>query len=402
MCLLSAVVVFAGFPELAPRGLWIVCGVLVWRIWGGAAPSLFLADYAVLGLSVAYVLQLVVARRGNSYSGFVAAFAGMGLYWLLRTARCKPVVHERVLVNLAMGSVLLSCSAIVYSVAWMHDLQRAGFQEFSPMKATLSSVLGGRINEWATLALQGLVFQVACLSPNLRLSKWQNVVGLVGIGLTSAAIWLTFSRGAYVALGAVFGILFGYALLGVRSGSRVILMAAAVVLLSAVVSNSAAHGGVLKTAGLHRTEQQRRSSGSRLGVWSGAVHLAFEHPILGSGPGTFAMRFVPYARLGEYRPFVSRPLNTPLAVFFEEGVLGLAGYTVLLAGLLKCARPSLLANGADAGFKSAMLSSGLLALLVKETVFSSFLEFPAVACLFWVSAATVVNLAEERGGRTGV
>jgi O-antigen ligase len=170
-----------------------------------------------------------------------------------------------------------------------------------------------------------------------------------------------------------------------------------VVLLSAAISNIVSRGGVLTTAGLRVTEQQRRSTSGRFDVWAGALQIGLRKPILGSGPGTFAMRFVPYAHLGEYRSFVGRPLNTPLGIFAEEGLLGLFCYLFLLAALFKSAGSSV-DGESDAAFRSAVLLAGLAALVAREATFSSFLECPTVACLFWIWAAAIVNTAETRRG----
>jgi O-antigen ligase len=87
--------------------------------------------------------------------------------------------------------------------------------------------------------------------------------------------------------------------------------------------------------------QARSSFHSRLMIWNAAAKMLEDSPLVGIGPGTFQETYleyqdrfpVPYLEWA-----VPEPHNTFLAFYLQLGLLGFAGFLLLLAGLGRAAR----------------------------------------------------------------
>jgi O-antigen ligase len=126
----------------------------------------------------------------------------------------------------------------------------------------------------------------------------------------------------------------------------------------------------------------------RLIVWGGALHMIENHPVLGTGPGTFAFAYTKFQPPGlskhytmahnDYLHFVSE-VGLPLIAIIIWMILSL-----YRKGFRKLKNPSRLVRGITLG---AM--SGITAILVHS--FGDFnLHIPANALLFTVLSAIVV------------
>ena len=127
----------------------------------------------------------------------------------------------------------------------------------------------------------------------------------------------------------------------------------------------------------------------RLTAWAGMVDIIKEHPVTGTGPGTFATVFTQYQPAGvacryfrghnDYLHFVSEA-GLPLIAVMLWMILGL-----YRRGLHKAKNPSRLVKGITIG---AM--SGITAVLV-HGLGDFNLHIPSNAILFAVFAAIVVS-----------
>jgi O-antigen ligase len=196
---------------------------------------------------------------------------------------------------------------------------------------------------------------------------------------------LTFSRGVYVAVTVFLVALVGFAVfLRSREVLVVVVVVIAIVSVSAVSMNSLSYGSIRKTAILHGSEQQRRSSNGRLEVWSRTAQLIRVSPVFGTGPGTFAMRYLPKAGLGDGQEFVGRPLNTILDILVEGGVIALAQYILIIMLLCLPVLREIVHVRSFRVYPCAVLLLGICAFAIRELSFSSLLENPTLMLLFWV------------------
>jgi len=112
------------------------------------------------------------------------------------------------------------------------------------------------------------------------------------------------------------------------------------------------------------------------------------------------MRFVPHAGLESGRPFVGRPLNTPLRFLIEEGMVGLSLHVAL--GMLVsggAGRAIRRMEGARA-CQTLVLLVGLWAFWLKEMTFSSLAENSLITALYWLLLGSLVSSARAPAART--
>jgi O-antigen ligase len=140
-----------------------------------------------------------------------------------------------------------------------------------------------------------------------------------------------------------------------------------------------------------------RSRVARITVWGGVVEMIKDHPLLGTGPGTFAAIYTQYQPPGFDRRYFAAH-NDYLHFTSETGlalvpVMAWMMTAFFVKGFKKLNHPSRLVRGTTLG---AM--SGVTAMLV-HSIFDFNLHIPANAILFTVLAAMVVSPIPEPGGR---
>ena len=134
---------------------------------------------------------------------------------------------------------------------------------------------------------------------------------------------------------------------------------------------------------------------ARITVWGGIVEMIKDYPLLGTGPGTFAIVYTQYQPAGfDYRYFMGH--NDYLHFVSETGlpliaVMAWMIVALFVRGFKKLNNPSRLVRGITLG---AM--SGITAILV-HSIFDFNLHIPANAILFTVLAALVVSPIPDYG-----
>ena len=142
---------------------------------------------------------------------------------------------------------------------------------------------------------------------------------------------------------------------------------------------------------------------SRITVWGGIVKIIKDHPLLGTGPGTFAAVFTQYQPPGLFSRYFAG--HNDYLHFTSETGLALVPAMVwmiialFVKGFKKLNNPSRLVRGVTIG---AM--SGITAILI-HSIFDFNLHIPANAILFTVLAAIVVSplpATDHRGQKSDV
>jgi O-antigen ligase len=131
------------------------------------------------------------------------------------------------------------------------------------------------------------------------------------------------------------------------------------------------------------------SFASRVLVWGKVLNMTSDHPLLGTGPGTFSTIFTQYQPAGFTKRFF-RAHNDYLQFISEMGMflVPIVGWMMIAfygKGLKKLKNPSRLVRGTTLG---AM--SGVTAILI-HSIFDFNLHIPANALVFTVLAAIVVS-----------
>ena len=139
---------------------------------------------------------------------------------------------------------------------------------------------------------------------------------------------------------------------------------------------------------------------ARVTVWKGVVDMIHDHPLFGTGPGTFATVFTQYQPPGfACRYFMAH--NDYLHFTSELGLLliGIILWMIIALykkGFQKLKNPSRLVRGITVG---AM--SGITAILI-HSISDFNLHIPANALLFTVLAALVAAPLPQKGEIKGI
>jgi O-antigen ligase len=86
----------------------------------------------------------------------------------------------------------------------------------------------------------------------------------------------------------------------------------------------------------NRVSSDRSSFSSRTMIWTSALHIARDNPILGIGPGNFQGKYLEYQSF--YPPYlewaVPHPHNIFLTFWLFSGILGLVGFLVVVGSVM--------------------------------------------------------------------
>jgi O-antigen ligase len=210
-------------------------------------------------------------------------------------------------------------------------------------------------------------------------------IALASVATILSAIVLTFSRGAFVGLGAaaLWKVLFERRQLGVVVFGAI---AAAATVLVLVNTNSSQ----VQRASLAKQKVAQENVVTRLSAWSGAANLATEHPLVGVGPGNFGSYFYRVTGRPSGTLLLTQVHNTYLDVAAELGVFALVLFVAFLltsfSHAVQAARSSLGPPG---------LASALAASLVVAMFSGSFIS-AQYSAPFWLLGGLIAAVWSQR------
>jgi len=157
-----------------------------------------------------------------------------------------------------------------------------------------------------------------------------------------------------------------------------------------------------------RLEGSFASLNYRLLAWRSSLHMIARHPLLGSGPGTFKLLFLPTLAdyLRGYDPLscwgltekMNEPHNEYLQLAAETGLPGLCFLLFFCGGMIRVAWRNLRNLPSSEGFLSVALISGLAAVMADAATSISFHVVPTRVA-FWAMAAMLFSLPGASGIR---
>ncbi len=239
-----------------------------------------------------------------------------------------------------------------------------------------------------------LALAVICAVHIFNKRRWLGAIALI---LAAPAIWWTGSRGPL--LGAAAGVL---VLMPARLRWLAVLAIPAYILhpRSGFIGNIA-QNQLGSVSDLHRIE-----------LWRAAWPMFFEHPLTGTGPGTFAMAFREYITPGfvmaHQDPAVSQfhAHNQLLHIAITQGLAGLSGYLAVVYGMVRTIQGSrraqlllalVIAYAVPAGLNPAPHAAAMILALVFGAASSTTISHPWLrrtsyvhACL--AAASLIVSL----------
>jgi O-antigen ligase len=226
-------------------------------------------------------------------------------------------------------------------------------------------------------------FKVSGFSMNLKRETWKaetitlRVLSAVSLIVLSAALGMSWSRGAWIGVGA--GLVATVVVQSRRAFVLTILGAgllAFVIWLSAIniIPNAIAarfegisdYFGVFDVRGV-KVDDANFAVVERMAHWQAAWEMFSDHPLLGVGFGNYQVIYPVYA-LPRWSDPLGHAHNYYLNVAAEAGMVGLAGYVILwLAALAQGWRAVRSSDGIWRG-----IAAGCLGVLVALSIFNAF------------------------------
>jgi len=148
----------------------------------------------------------------------------------------------------------------------------------------------------------------------------------------SATIFLTESRAGYIAFIATLPLML-YKMLGAKHFKKfplLLLIIAVIISFSPVVQNR--FNKALREIKIYQQGNPNTSIGLRFHMWTGALKIFLDKPILGAGTGSYAAEMKKYAHPNLSHEFqvLSQPHNSFLYVATSFGIVGLSVFIWLL------------------------------------------------------------------------
>jgi O-antigen ligase len=218
-----------------------------------------------------------------------------------------------------------------------------------------------------------------------RLETWwrRGVTALAAAVLGTGALFLTYSRGAWLAVGIACLVVAAF------RGRRI--------LLPAIVTAAAGAAMLLARISPGRLLSEQTSM-QRPTIWGAALNMLRDHPIFGVGPDNFLYFYRDRGYLppeGWAEPDISHPHNIVLDAWLRTGALGLlalmAAQWVFWSSAWRELRSS---DNATA----LALAAGMLAAMI-HGLFDNGYFLIDLAVLFWAGYAAMLALAHERTSR---
>jgi O-antigen ligase len=232
----------------------------------------------VLGLLGIALLSTAWAEQASAAITTTTRYASFAAIYVIIT----QFGADRVLQRRIAWTLTITCSIAAAQ----------GLNEYLNGSAQLATLKYAQQNDFAFILATSLPFMFFLLGRTRALRP----LLLGAIGLVSAAILLSLSRGAFVGLAAGF-------VLFVLTDRRRLQVTVTAGLVAAVGTLFVIHSNPQRFQQSLMLKQQiaQENVNTRFGAWSAATRLATDHPLLGVGPGNFQFH---------YNALTGQPLGT--------------------------------------------------------------------------------------------
>ena len=342
-----------------------------------------------LYLSLSFASALFASDHWLSTRALAITLSGAGLFWASRAAANAGA--RRTIVAAAAAAAVIGAAA---SLAQAYGISSELF--------SLNRVPGGTLGNRNFMAHLAAIGAPALILAAIKARRsWTAASGAVGLAIIADALVLSRSRAAYLGLAAGAVLLaFGYWRAQGRWNDpkialrlKSLLLAAALGVLAALLlpnrlewkSDSPYLDTVTGMVNYHKG-----SGHGRVVQYSRTLRMAAAHPLLGVGPGNWAVvypKFIEdYDRSIDYHSGMTInpwPSSDWVAIVSERGVPALAAILLVLFGLLVGAwRRAGQAAGSD-DYVEGLTLAATLAVAAVVACFDAVLLLPAPSFIVW-------------------
>ena len=301
--------------------------------------ALFLAS-ALIGAVIAYNPTNAWLRFGLIAGGVVIWILFANLPEWIETGNQVEFAWMQVTLTLLPLAVLIyfgltnDWTSRIGKIAWLDPLLTwlASWQLRLPGARLDSNSLGGALAMLMPL-------QIAALAHSRGTKQIAPSVLLIGVSVIG--LFLSESRGAWMALGIAAGLVTTWMLVG-----RITRRYRRAIWFALIALTVLAFALVFATTSLGTTVVNARSD--RWAVWRNSLDLVGDYPFTGLGLGGFAMAYSSYVLL-VHVPHTIHAHNLFLDIWLEQGLLGFAAFAGLIAASI--------VNSSDSRWRIAALTS---------------------------------------------
>ena len=284
---------------------------------------------ALLAMGISTVASADI-RAGAEFLAYAVALTG--LYLLLVIVMGRPALARRIVVVLAGATLTLAVAYIIFVVAswteWWNLVGHLAVPPTRPAYAALSYEAPGILSAFLVTAAAA---SIAFLLPGGRGDRALSLALVVAVG---AAVVLASSRGSW--LGAMVAVVVTAATamvtggrLAVPGSARARVTIAGLAVIGAV--------GLLAIGPAIVSRVLSGGGNERLTFAAAAIRIFEQHPILGSGPGTWGPLRASHTLAGEIDLYIPHAHNVLLQTLAETGALGVVAGAVLGLSVLRLA-----------------------------------------------------------------
>jgi len=217
-------------------------------------------------------------------------------------------------------------------------------------------------------------------------SSWKLLLTTVGIILISLNLFLTKSYGAWLAIGLTLIAILWLKYREIWSKKYLFIMIIILIILAGIAGFGKFEN--IKNLG------NRSSLASREIIWKSAGLMIQKNPVFGIGPGNFQNKYLEYQKY--FPPYpewaVPQPHNLFLAFWLEAGIVGFAGFILLLAQFFRDNKKAIENNRLYGTLCLVIMLYFLIHGLVDTTYWRNDLS-----TMFWVIIAVNFYLAGSLG-----
>lgn len=347
----------------------VLCGLLLLYKWGNAITIPISVSNFLIVIYLFYYLINYYYKGSIYFDGFLPHVAGLMLIIILRQLKFLGLKLERVLLICFLIALLIQAG---YGI-----LQYAGLLKTTHLKFLITGTFynQGIYGIWLSIA-----FPFALIGINHLQSKVLKYLCVVISSITLVAIYLSFSRTAWIAV--LLSVLYLYRMpLKNYFLNRQKIIRYSIIFLLTVFSLSASW--IIFS-------MKQDSAVGRLFIWKIGTRMISSNPISGIGPGGFERNYGSYLSIffqqGKYSKTemllserVDYAFNDYLQIFIEEGIIGGCIFITILISVFYWKSKKTIVEGA----RASLVALGI------GCFFSYPLEDPSI----WMSFILIIPCA---------
>ncbi len=326
-----------------------------------------------LSIIVAYdlVLCFYASCAVPAVYNMIFSFYGFTVYLIVRkllaTGKSLNLFQVGSYLPIGAALILTVCSFIIFR----NSVLEAGFTDTYHFRF-LFRPLGYVTNVWAEILL--VLLGWICF-----IRRYSSIF----IFLTIVTILLSFSRGAYVALG-IYLVIWIAATKSAKHWKPLLAVFAAIAIIAILFPTE-----MKTTLRMNATVSQQRSSEWRINSTYAAWEIFEKHPILGYGNGSYTLVIDESLNQDSTVPFTTFAPNIIIKLLIEKGIIGIIPYLLLLVEIIGIA----LSRRKDEN--TWIIIATLIALSTKEMAQSTMFDIPFVWLMFFILLAFLQRQAPE-------